>query len=327
MMTTDNEPIIADAELGPIAWTRGSLSPDDGVVPLSDACLGELDAAVKTLKDNPMPTLAVRPEYFDLLACQATVADARKMLQHGVGFVILDRLPMDRYSREEAEPLYWLLTSMIGRPVAQKWDGKMIYDVHDSGKKPGHGVRPDITNVEQNFHTDNSYNLSPPDYVCLLCLQTAKEGGVSGIVSFPAAHNEMRKRHPDLLPRLYQPYIFDRQREHAPGAPKILRHPIFESVDGKLMGRLSRFQVMNGYKLANETMDSEGAAALDALESIMNDPNMRKDFHFEPGQIQIVDNRRCGHKRTAFLDHPELKRRRRLIRLWLRESGRPFYNG
>ena len=78
MMTTDNEPIIADAEPGPIAWTRGSLSPDDGVVRLSDACLGELDAAVKTLKDNPMPTLAMRPEYFDLLACQATVADARE---------------------------------------------------------------------------------------------------------------------------------------------------------------------------------------------------------------------------------------------------------
>ena len=102
---------------------------------------------------------------------------------------------------------------------------------------------------------------------------------------------------------------------------------MFESVDGKLLGRLSRFQVMNGYKLANETMDSEGAAALDALESIMNDPTMRKDFHFEPGQIQILDNRRCGHKRTAFLDHPEPERRRRLIRLWLRESGRPFYNG
>ena len=37
---------------------------------------------------------------------------------------------------------------MFERPVAQKWDGTMIYDVRDTGKKPGNGVRPDITNVK-----------------------------------------------------------------------------------------------------------------------------------------------------------------------------------
>ena len=84
---------------------------------------------------------------------------AREELEEGVGFVLIDRLPMDRWSREQAKAAYWLLCSMVERPVAQKWDGTMIYDVRDTGKKPGNGVRPDITNVEQNFHSDNSYNL------------------------------------------------------------------------------------------------------------------------------------------------------------------------
>ena len=54
---------------------------------------------------------------------------------------------------------------------------------------------------------------------------------------------------------------------------------------------------------------------------------MVKEFFFEPGQVQIVDNRRCGHRRTGFFDWPEPERRRHLVRLWLRGSGKPFYNG
>jgi hypothetical protein len=51
------------------------------------------------------------------------------------------------------------------------------------------------------------------------------------------------------------------------------------------------------------------------------------DFHFEGGQMQFVNNRLIAHKRTAFRDWPEPERKRHLIRLWLRDRGRPFYNG
>jgi alpha-ketoglutarate-dependent taurine dioxygenase len=279
------------------------------------------------MAENPLPVLALRPDDFEMPACRAAMERARSALEEGVGFVLIDRLPVAEIGRDAATAVYWLLCSMISRPVAQKWDGRMVYDVRDTGKKPGNGVRPDVTNVDQNFHTDNSYNLCPPDYVALLCLQTAKEGGISGIVSFATAHNAMRRRHPELLARLYRPYWFDRQREHAPDDVKVLSHPLFEADGDRLVARLSRFQVVNGYKLAGEAMDAEGAAALEALEGIMNDPANIKEFFFEPGQIQIVDNRRCGHKRTGFSDFPEPERKRHLVRLWLRGWGRAFYNG
>jgi len=321
------ETILDQALEGPIAWTRDILSEEDGLIPLNSDCLAEIGDVARLLQENPLPVMALKPSDFDMPACKELMAGARKSLEHGVGFVLIDRLPVAEIGRDAATAIYWLLCSMIERPVAQKWDGTMIYDVRDTGKKPGNGVRPDITNADQNFHTDNSYNLCPPDYVALLCLQTAKEGGVSSIVSFAAAHNEMRRRHPALLARLYRPYWFDRQREHAPDDSKTLNHPLFEADGGRLLARLSRFQVLNGYKLAGEVMDLEGAAALEALEGIMNDPALRKDFFFEPGQIQIVDNRRCGHKRTGFSDFPEPERKRHLVRLWLRGRGRAFYNG
>ncbi len=97
--------------------------------------------------------------------------------------------------------------------------------------------------------------------------------------------------------------------------------------NGRLLARLSRFQVLNGYKLAGKEIDSEGLAALEALEAVMNGPGMGKEFYFERGQIQIVDNHRCGHRRTGFQDFPEPERKRHLVRLWLRERGRAFYNG
>lgn len=315
-----------DAE-GAIAWTGDTLAADPGLVRISDACLAELDAVARILRENPLPVVALRPGDFDVPACRETMARVRAGLDEGVGFVVLDRLDIAALGRDAATAVYWLLASMVARPVAQKWNGRMIYDVRDSGQKPGDGVRPDITNVDQNFHTDNSYNLCPPDYVGLLCLQAATEGGVSGVVSFAAAHNEMRRRYPELLPRLYQPFWFDRQKEHAPDDSPVIRHPLFEFDGARLSARLSRFQVVNGYALAGEPMDAAGAAALEALEDVMNDPSLLHEFTLEPGHIQFVDNRRCGHKRTGFRDHPDEDRKRHLIRLWLRRQGRAFYNG
>ena len=130
--------------------------------------------------------------------------EVKRTIDDGPGFAIVDRLPVERWSADGARAVWWLLASLVARPVAQKWDGTSIYDVTDLGRPPGNGVRPDVTNAEQNFHTDNSYNHVPPHYVGLMCLRTAMEGGVSGIVSFATAHEEMRKRHPELLPRLYQ---------------------------------------------------------------------------------------------------------------------------
>src|SRR5262249_419338 len=189
------------------------------------------------------------------------------------------------------------------------------------------GVRPDVTNAEQSFHTDNSYNLCPPEDVGLLCLHPAMEGGGSRIVSLLETHNELRRQHPDLLPRLYPPFFFDRQPEPAPNDVKVIEHPIFEIDQDRLTGRLSRFQVKNGQALAGVALDAAGVAALDALDEVMARQDMTVDFHFEAGQMQFLHNRQIAHKRTGFRDWPEDDRKRHLVRLWLRDRGRPFYNG
>ncbi len=312
---------------GGLVWAGPDLPRDTGLLPIPPEAAEEIEAVAALLSDNPLPVTALDPQDFALDACGALMARAKRLLEEGPGFAIIDRLPVERLGREVTTQIYWLLSRLVARPVAQKWDGTMVYGVRDLGKPPGNGVRPDITNAEQNFHVDNSYNICPPDVVGLLCLQTAKEGGVSGLVSFAAAHNAMRTRHPDLAPRLWRPFVFDRQREHAPGDVMTHRAPIFEMRGVRMLGRISKFQIVNGQALAGEPLDNAGQAALAAFDVILEDPAMRFDFHFQPGQIQLVNNRALGHKRTGFTDWPEPERKRHLVRLWLRDHGRPFYNG
>jgi alpha-ketoglutarate-dependent taurine dioxygenase len=139
--------------------------------------------------------------------------------------------------------------------------------------------------------------------------------------------NQLLRTAPHLVGRLFQPYLFDRNREHAPDAAPVISHPLFQLQGKELICRLSHGHVVNGYKMAGVAIDAIGQDALETLEQTMRQPHFARDFFFEPGQIQIVDNRRIGHRRTGFIDYEEEDRKRHLVRLWLRDRGRRFYNG
>ena len=313
---------------GPSAWTRADIRPEDYRVALSAACLDEIRRVVDEIRAHPLPTILHTPADFDMTNCHAAMAEVRRILKHGLRFAVVDRLPLEEMSKDEAECVYWLLASMVARPVAQKLDGTMIYNVWDTGKQalPGSGVRPDSTNIEIRFHIDNAYNATPPEFVGLLCLQTAKAGGVSRILSFHSVHNALQARHKELLPRLYRPFWFDRQREFFAGEADTFFAPVFEDSE-ELKARFSVHQINAGYAMKGEPVDNEGAAALAAMLGIFEDPDISIDFEFQPGEIQFVDNRTLGHSRTEFEDWPEPERRRHLIRLWLRDHGRRAYTG
>jgi alpha-ketoglutarate-dependent taurine dioxygenase len=322
-MTMLDQPIA-----GPSAWHRADIRSEDYRVVLDGPSLDEIRRVVADIRAHPLPTILRSPADFDMTNCHAAMADVRRILKEGVRFAVLDRLPVEEMSKEEAETIYWLLASMVARPVAQKLDGTMIYNVWDTGKQalPGSGVRPDSTNIEIRFHIDNAYNTTPPDYVGLLCLQTAKSGGVSRVLSFHSVYNELLRRHPEVVERLYRPFWFDRQREFFPGEPDTFLAPVFEEGDD-LRTRFSAHQINSGYAMKGHPVDNEGAAALAAMLEAFERPEMSIDFEFAPGEIQFVDNRTLGHSRTEFEDHPEPERRRHLIRLWLRDHGRRAYTG
>ena len=310
------------------SWVGSELAPRAGFINLSNDCLEEIARILKLLNSNPIPLLALSPEDIELPHFLNLSLQIRENLNAGLGFSIVNKLPFVDMGECQATAIYWLLAQLVGRPVAQKWsDGRMLYSVTDLGRPSGNGVRPDVTNEDQSFHTDNSYNISPPDHVGLLCLRPAAQGGLSRIVNMLAVLEVMNDKHPDLVSRLYKPYFFDRQREHSDKDDKIIFTPLLCNEVGGLRVRVSRNLIYQGYILAGRTIDGASEAALDAFFSVIDDPKMYIEFRFEPGQIQFLNNRLIGHKRTSFQDNSEMGMKRKLLRVWLREAGRRFYNG
>ncbi len=312
------------------AWTRDTIAPHDWTVALSAAALAELRTVRDEIRRAPLPTLLLDPKDFKLDACRAVMDQVRRITRDGPSFAVLDRLPLDEMTKDEAIGLYWLLSSLLARPVAQKLNGQMFFDVMDTGAKlkPGSGIRPTVTNVDLRFHNDNSYNETPPDYVCLFCLHPAQSGGISQVMSVATVHEALVKRYPDLMPRLYKPFWYDRHAEHQPDESKTFAAPIFErGADGTMKARLALSEIHAGYALRGERLDNETAAALDAVQSVFDLPELHVELRFERGQIQYVNNRATGHARTEFVDFPEPERKRHLVRLWLRDGGKRGYRG
>ena len=246
----------------------------------------------------------------------------------GVRFAVVDRLPLDDIETGEAQTLYWILSSMLARPVHQKLTGTMVYPVHDTGRKAtaGSGVRPDQTNMDQYFHNDNSYNTTPPEYVALLCVRPAKAGGVSHVISFYTVNNALLRTRPQAIPRLYQPFWYDRQKEYAPDELDVMSAPLL-SYDGRLRARLGLFQIEGGSAMRREPLDAAALDAMAALRGVFADQSLTFDFVLERGQIQFANNRELGHRRTQFEDFAELPNKRLLLRLWLRDAGSVHYAG
>jgi len=306
---------------GPQTWKRDGLKPKDWLMPLPDAAVAELDALVEGLRREPRPVESLGPEDFALTTCADLMTSARRKLDE-IGLAVIDRVPVERYSVPENQAIGWLLACMLGPVVSQTWGGRRLYDVKDTGQKLGYGVRRSVTDLGQPFHTDAGWLWMPPAYVGLFCLESAPDGGISRFVSLVTAHNEMARRFPDLLPRLYQPFAWDRQAEHAPDAPRVAHRPVYaHDGRGTLMARWYDDYVYNGHKLAGEALDEAGREALLAMRGIVDDPDNWIEFRIERGQFQYINNRQFAHSRTAFQDASDGSRRRHMIRLWNRREG------
>jgi len=292
---------------GPLVWTADTLAPEDCVITLDANEAAALESAV----DRPGPLMA----------------RVKQQITRGPGVAVVRSLPVDALGGDAATALFWDLGRRIGRPVAQKWDGTRVYHVRDTGQGYGQGVRGSYTNVELVFHNDNAFGRAPPDAVGLLCLRSAKSGGVSRFCSLYAVHNHLLKHEPRLLARLYRPFLWDRQGEHGPRAAKLALGAMLRFDSRRLLGRVNVSLARKGYALAGQAMDAETEDALAALEAVCQRPDMWLELPLARGHLQYLNNREILHYRSGFVDHDEPALKRHLVRSWHRDRGRPDYDG
>lgn len=308
-------------------WLGETITDDDWLFHIDNETLDEIRRACDYIAAHPVANWQRRPSDLDLDRCRVLYEKMRNALTNGVGFCVADRLPVDDYPLDVLVELYWVLGQFIERPVAQKHNGQMIYDVRDTNKAFSYGVRGSWTNIELNFHTDNAFGKKPPDYVGLFCRHPAKAGGVSRFCSLYALHQRLQDDHPQVLNRLYQPMLFDRQKEHNDGEAKVTLAPFFSWRGQQLRARANPSLIRKGHEIANIKMDTELADALATVDQVSKAPEFWFEAALEKGQIQYLNNFEVGHYRSEFVDFEEEEKKRHLFRLWHRNEGSVAYDG
>jgi alpha-ketoglutarate-dependent taurine dioxygenase len=299
------------------AWRADTIDdPSRWYYRLPGACSAALRDAVRTDDGQPIANLFMGDELLSTGADEIRpVLDA---LERGRGFAIIKGPPPASSSDQEVRALYWLVGQLLGEPLEQNVQGVMLYDVRDTGQDVAQGARFSVTNYESSFHTDNSFGDTVLDYVGLLCLRTARAGGVSQVVSGAAVYDVLAREHPEALAMLMRPFHVDRRGGVRPGEAPTVRCPVIERRDGGLLFRYLRYWIHAGHEKAGEPLTAGQVRALDVLDGVLARPELRAEFSLNPGDMYFINNRWILHNRTAFEDYPELERRRHLVRLWLR---------
>src|SRR4051794_25613298 len=255
-VAVDQRPAILDQPIPEDrAWRGPTLARERYLLTIPPDCLAELEAVLAELRAAPVPTLVLVPEQFALEACRRWIETVRARLDAGPGLVVLDRLPLERMSAAEAVDLYWLLGTLLEPPVAQEWKGTMIFDVRHDGGDYDADTRGAATPVGLEMHNDSSMGEAPPNYVSLLCLQTAQSGGTSIASNSLAAHNHFLAHRPDLLHRLYGAFYRDHQRYQAADAAATNERPVFACEDRGVRIRFNARHIFRGYEKTGRTLD------------------------------------------------------------------------
>ena len=235
----------------------------------------------------------------------------------GRGFVLIRGLPVQQWGRRQAAAAFMLMGAHLGRARPQNAAGHLLGHVKDMGKSSRDpNVRIYQTAERQTFHTDSC------DIVGLLCLQTARRGGESALVSSTTLFNEMRRLRPDLAAALFQPVATDRRGEVPPGQLPYFSIPVFNWWPQGAHGRLSviyqRQYIDSAQRFAEAPrLTPQLLEALDMLDRLTNDASLNFLMQLQAGDIQFVHNHTLLHDRMAFEDWPDPERRRHLLRLWL----------
>lgn len=303
--------IVQDAT----AWKGADVRNDSSwIYQFTAAELDELDAAFRRVRAEGLSWGEFGQEAFELPLLGVKLKHIDYQIRNGRGFVLLKGFPVERYSPDEIKTLYWGLGTHMGQVISHNVAGDFVAAVTDlalDSKDPNR--RNNTTNQLLDPHTDLA------DVVSLLCVEKAKEGGMSSLVSTVAIHNEILQHHPEYLEVLYEGFYHD-YRGYGPSAdPNEVTAtpiPVFEYNNGRVNCAFARKIIETGAQKRGVPLTPLQQAAIDYVHELGTREDMRVDMMLEPGDIQIINNYITLHSRSNYFDHED-GRKRYLLRMWI----------
>lgn len=318
--TATRTPAVAmQPVVDPAGWTADDLRDlSKWSYHITDADGDELAAAVAAVRKKGVPLVSITRQDFPLKHFGAVLFDTRHELLDGRGIVTLRNFPLDRFNREEIAIAYLGLGTYLGNPMSQNKYGHILGHVKDlGGDYADANTRGYMTNAEMRFHSDGC------DYVGLLCMQTAKAGGESRIVSSVTLYNHILRDRPDLAKALTEDYYRSRSGEMAPGEEPWIKQPIFCFYEGYFSAAGAGAVIDKAQKLPGVPRFTPAQKeAIELYRKLVDE--LALDLSFQRGDLQFLNNFVMLHTRREYEDWADPARKRHLMRLWLNDpDGRP----
>jgi Taurine catabolism dioxygenase TauD, TfdA family len=298
----------------PSAWIGEQLGGKEAVTyRLGQEELEAIDSLLERTRDRGLHE--VRAPEFNHPVLDRTLETLLQLIMNGRGLVIVSGLTPERYTGEQMERVYWGFGTHWGRAAVQSVYGDLMGYVQVNEQDPY--ARAYRSADELAFHCD-TYEL-----VGLMCVQKAEEGGMSRMVSSLTIHNEMLRRHPDLLAPLYEGYyLAPPELQHSERPVTDVKTPVFCHRAGLVSCTYAANFMKRAAERRGETLPQELAAAIRAFDEIVSEPQLQLNAQLEPGDMMFWQNFTNLHARTSFKN--SATRRRKLLRLWLTpENPRP----
>ena len=308
--------ILTEAVRGPVAWSGRELAADESwTYRLSVSDVGELDAALAVARERrPIVEHGVRDD-FPLATLHAQLARIGEHLEAGRGMYLLRGLPVARWGALETARALWGIGTYLGRAIPQNARGDLVGHVRDEGRELADPfARGYQTRVAQSLHVDRC------DVVGLLCVNKAKSGGISRVVSSMRVYNEMLQSFPWQLGALYTPFAIDLRGEERPGEPPVYYRPVFSYYGGSLSCGANATYIRSGQERVGRPLNAAQAEAIDTFYDVCEDHALSMDL--ETGDLQLLNSYVTLHDRTAYDDYAEPERKRHMLRLWLEVPNR-----
>lgn len=273
----------------------------------------ELQRAVRIAQSSGRDIHRLERNQFPLDRLARRLQGIRREVLHGRGVFLLRGMPIEQYSAWESAAAFWGIGLYLGEAVSQNGKGHVLGHVANLGLDYADPeVRGYQTNALLNYHTDSS------DMVALLSLRTPQSGGLSSVASSTTVWNEMVRRRPDLARVLLEPVHYTRWGEVPEGRERYFGLPVFSPCDERMVVAYVGSAIRKAQLMPEvPRLTPAQVEAMDLLDSLAADPEIRLMMEFRPGDVQVLCNHWVLHSRTGFVDWPEPERRRHLLRLWL----------
>jgi hypothetical protein len=120
----------------PGAWKVTDFkTPADYSIELDAIHLRDIERAIRQIKAAGLGLDDLQREHFEVPSLRPVIDEIRRLIQDGRGFVVLRRLPVEDYSKDEIGMIFWGIGTYLGRGLSQSVLGDRLGHVKDFSRE------------------------------------------------------------------------------------------------------------------------------------------------------------------------------------------------